>query len=155
MNPETRNSGAPDETRKKFRALSKLFHPDSGGDHELMVALNRAYEQAEKGSTALLDNLYNEWTTDEGRKHRELQEQQARIFRTVQQELEQLSLELFERTKKQKVAWYEVVPQLKRKYIELCREHKLIVDQKFFRNFLYEQGWISEEERDKSPWLAW
>lgn len=37
---------APDEViRAAYRALSKSFHPDRGGDHHQMVQLTEAYEE--------------------------------------------------------------------------------------------------------------
>lgn len=33
---------------KRFRELSKVRHPDNGGDHESMAALNTAYQQAKR-----------------------------------------------------------------------------------------------------------
>lgn len=33
---------------KKYRDLSKVRHPDNGGDHEAMTDLNAAYEQAKR-----------------------------------------------------------------------------------------------------------
>jgi hypothetical protein len=41
-------NATPDQVRDAFRAKAKLYHPDSGTEpnHEKMVEVNRAYEQA-------------------------------------------------------------------------------------------------------------
>jgi hypothetical protein len=33
------------QVRQQYKSLSKLYHPDSGGDHRYFVALQAAYEQ--------------------------------------------------------------------------------------------------------------
>lgn len=37
-----------DEAKKLYKRLSQKLHPDFGGDHELMVLLNAAYEDWQK-----------------------------------------------------------------------------------------------------------
>jgi hypothetical protein len=43
--------GAPPElVRAAYRALAQLHHPDRGGDHETMVAINRAFDALQRGA---------------------------------------------------------------------------------------------------------
>ena len=43
--------GAPPELVKAaYRALAQLHHPDRGGDHEAMVAINRAFDALRRGA---------------------------------------------------------------------------------------------------------
>jgi hypothetical protein len=43
--------GAPPElVRAAYRALAQLHHPDRGGDHETMVAINRAFDALGRGA---------------------------------------------------------------------------------------------------------
>jgi len=48
--PATRRATG-EELQQDYRTRSQLYHPDTGGAHQLMVALNYAYEQA-KGHSA-------------------------------------------------------------------------------------------------------
>tara|TARA_Y100000401_G_scaffold49026_1_gene38121 strand:+ start:819 stop:1241 length:423 start_codon:yes stop_codon:yes gene_type:complete len=40
-----KKSSSFDELKKEYRKLSKVHHPDKGGDHNIMVRLNNLYEK--------------------------------------------------------------------------------------------------------------
>ena len=40
-----KKSSSFDELKKEYRRLSKVHHPDKGGDHNIMVRLNNLYQK--------------------------------------------------------------------------------------------------------------
>ena len=40
-----KRSSSFDELKKEYRRLSKIHHPDKGGDHNIMVRLNNLYQK--------------------------------------------------------------------------------------------------------------
>ena len=40
-----KKSSSFEELKKEYRKLSKIHHPDKGGDHNIMVRLNNLYEK--------------------------------------------------------------------------------------------------------------
>ena len=43
-----KKSDSFDELKKEYRRLSKIHHPDKGGDHNIMVRLNNLYQALRK-----------------------------------------------------------------------------------------------------------
>ena len=51
----------PEQRKARFRELAKKYHPDIGGDEAIMKAINREYEDLEKGrgaSNTAFDDLF-------------------------------------------------------------------------------------------------
>lgn len=129
--PQANNNLSP---QKMFRELSVLFHPDKKGDHEMMVQLNEAYELAKEGKTQRLEELYNEWSGDKEIK-----------LERITSELKKLSHKLYEQamTKRSMLWEWRIIHD---KYKEMCQAQGIKYDRELIAKFLYDEGWIAEEE---------
>ncbi len=74
-----------EDVKKRYRLLSKLFHPDIGGDTELMQELNLAYESKMKTLNyfkKIEDDFEDECEEDEltESEYQDLKSEKTRIF---------------------------------------------------------------------------
>ena len=131
---ENQDSKTP---RQMWAELSKLFHSDSkgGGDHNLMVELNLAYEKYKKsGDLKDLQTLYEEWRGNNSTEKR------------IKEDLFEFSNKLFDDIKNGRKELPYAKAEIIRRYKKLCFEESLKPDQKYLKNFLYDQGWVGGEE---------
>lgn len=125
------NCKTKEEAKKVFNKLAKHFHPDKGGDSELMIELKKQYEQWNKFGNAPLD--FDEYSTFSFNKiHRNTPFSQFHTFkqdipfdhpihhdlRTAKHEIVKLKEKLYE--KERQIAKSDVSLEiLKKEYKEL------------------------------------
>lgn len=131
--------------QKKYRELAKLFHSDKLGDDKMMKDLNLAYEEAQRGNPSKLLSLYGEWSGEAIAK--------KEILARIGEDLSNLSSELFEAARKGKTWGRTEKFEIERHYRDLCKEERIDFDSNFLAQFLFSEGWIDEEERDRRSTL--
>jgi len=47
-----------------YKRLVEVLHPDKGGDHESMIELNKAQEEARNGDSSKLIKMYKEYIVE-------------------------------------------------------------------------------------------
>jgi hypothetical protein len=123
--------------------LLKEKHPDkqllgqgSGASKEA-IEINLAYEKAKKGDAAELKILKFGYPVE-------------RIGEDILCDLFLLSDELLNKVKAGSETLDKGKEEISKKYEELCGRSKIKPDNNFLARFLYDQGWIDDEEMEKT-----
>ncbi|MFH1979185.1 MAG: hypothetical protein ABII97_02290 [Patescibacteria group bacterium] len=146
---ESKEVGATEDVgltdKQKFRRLAKLFHTDVGGDKALMIALNVAKEELENKKPEKLQALYKEWAGDKSEKDTTRTKKEK--IRLIEEDLLAFSNELFEniRSGNRGKSLLFAAGSIRSEYYRLCEEAGVKRDREFIEQFLFDQGWITEE----------
>ncbi len=125
-----------------YRELSRVFHADAGGEHDLMVELNLAYEKARKNDARELIKLYEEWASTK-------KEEGVVTPKELLNILQKISDDSYEQSKKKRVP---LSPRftMNKAYIEYYKKKGIVVDPikkwSVIGKILLDDGWITEEE---------
>jgi hypothetical protein len=130
-----------EQIKKMYRELCFTFHPDQGGDNDLMRETIEAYQKAKKGNPQDLIKIYKDWATSKGEIKSSLAE--------IKKELEDINKELFEDQKKdvfnRKIRTANPYLYLREKYLDLCSRYDIEPDEVWILDFVFDNGWLSEE----------
>jgi hypothetical protein len=127
--------------RKMAVELLEKSHPDKQskqrpGVNKKAVAINLAYKKAKEGDTLELRILKFGYPVE-------------KIGKDILCDLFLLSDELLGAVKTGKGMIKDSIERISKKYQELCGRSKIKADNNFLARFLYDQGWVDDEEMEK------